>query len=317
MTIEETPRCPIGSYLPTTGSLDTNPFDVIEEVGSRAPFWVEDPADAPGYWVVTKYADAREALQDHERFSAVGVSIPWAELAEPMLPSFADPPEVQKYRRSLVRAMSPTALEGLKPRMEEICADLISKFVDRGHCEAVGEFASLFPITVFLGFFGMPAEQCDEFIYWAHKWLHDRTNQREYWAHIQQIVSAQVDAKVGQPPEDLLGIIANDTIDGEPITRSIAVNIASTVFIGGLETVPTVITWSLRHLALNPDVRATLVADLSETDTAVEELLRMYPVGLPKRRVTRDFDFHGADMRTRRSSPTRTTLTLIGRTTGI
>lgn len=284
-------------YLPSTGRIEVDPFVYLEEIGSITPFWADDPTDVTGYWVVTRYTDAREILQDHARFSAVDAPIPLVTIEDPLLPTYSDPPQVQKYRRAAVKAMSPTAVERLKPRMEEVCAGLIDRFADRGQCDVVTEFARIFPITVFLEFFGMPVDQREEFVHWAHRWLHNRFEQPLAWSKIREMVAAQVEAKRGQSVDDLLGLIANETVDGELLPIRSAVSLASTVFIGGLDTVPTAITWSLRHLALHPDLRAELIADLNKSESAVEEMLRLYPMALPKRRVTHDFQFHGVDMR--------------------
>lgn len=294
---EEAERHPRGHFMASSGPLEVDPFAVIDQLGSVPPFWADDPSDVTGYWVVTRYSDAREILQDHERFSAAGAPIPWVPLEDPLLPTYSDPPQVQKYRRAVVRAMSPSAIERLKPRMEEVCAGLIDGFADRGHCDAVAEFANVFPITVFLEFFGMPVAERAEFAYWATRWLHDRKNQVQAWSRIREIVTAQIEAKRGGQGEDLLGVIANAEIDGEPLPDKAAVSLASTVFIGGLHTVPMAISWSLRHLARHPEIRAALVADLSQCESAAEEMLRLYAMALPKRRVTHDLTFHGVDMR--------------------
>src|SRR5260370_13330001 len=116
---EESERHPRGHFMASSGPLQVDPFAVIDELGSVPPFCAADPSDVTGYWVVTRYSEAREILQDHERFSAAGAPIPWVPLEDPLLPTYSDPPEVQKYRRAVVRAMSPSAIERLKPRMEE------------------------------------------------------------------------------------------------------------------------------------------------------------------------------------------------------
>ena len=92
-------------------------------------------------------------------------------------------------------------------------------------------------------------------------------------------------------------MIANATVDGELISGNVAVSLASTVFIGGLHTVPMAISWSLRHLATHPEIRAELVANPGLAESAAEEMLRLYAMALPKRRVTRDLTFQGVDMR--------------------
>ena len=46
------------------GHFDHDPFATIDELGGAPPYWVDDPSDVDGYWVVSRYEDVREALQD-------------------------------------------------------------------------------------------------------------------------------------------------------------------------------------------------------------------------------------------------------------
>jgi cytochrome P450 len=291
-------RQPAGTYLPSSGSSDTDPFSLIEQIGSWPPFWFEDAADAGGgYWVVTRFQDAREVQQDAATFSAIDAAVPWVVLDQPLLPSFADPPLVQRYRKILIPRMSPAVIEPLKPHMERTCEAILDQFAAAGHCDAVAEFAQVFPLAIFLELFGMPEDGRSEFIFWTHKWHHDRKEQPTAWARIREIVAQHLQAKLSYPGGDLLTAIATATTGDDPISMDDAINLASTVFLGGLDTVPSLITWSLRHLALHPELRAALVADPSLAESAVEEFLRIYSITDPRRRVTKDTDFHGAAMR--------------------
>jgi len=78
----------------------------------------------------------------------------------------------------------------------------------------------------------------------------------------------------------------------------VAINLASTVFLGGLDTLPSNIGWAFRYLATHPAARQRLVEDPSVAPTAAEEVLRIFPF-VPKtaRVAERDAHFYGVDLR--------------------
>src|SRR4029077_6811317 len=82
------------------------------------------------------------------------------------------------------------------------------------------------------------------------------------------------------------------------VDPEVAVNLASTVFLGGLDTVPSILGWIFRHLALHPELRPRIADVPSCAPGAVEEFLRVYPV-VPRSSgtSTRDVDFHGVQIR--------------------
>jgi len=95
----------------------------------------------------------------------------------------------------------------------------------------------------------------------------------------------------------MLSGIANGQIDGEPVESDVAINLASTVFLGGLDTLPSNIGWAFPYLAEHPDQRHQLLDDPSIAAAAAEEFLRTYP-SVPRGGglVTRDAHFHGIDL---------------------
>ena len=181
--------------------------------------------------------------------------------------------------------------------MREVCTEIIGNIRARRRCDAIEEFARVYPIKVIVEFFGLPIDQKEEFRKQAAIFLHDADRRANAWSTIRDIVENELVAKRKNPKDDLLSAIANGRIDGKPLDLPIAVSIASTVFLGGLDTLPSNIGWSLIFLALNPDHRRQIVANPGVIPGAVEEFLRLFSVANPYRRVTRDTEFRGANLR--------------------
>jgi cytochrome P450 len=92
--------------------------------------------------------------------------------------------------------------------------------------------------------------------------------------------------------------IATGQIDGDLVCLDVGVNLASTVFLGGLDTLPSNIGWTLRFLADNPAHRQQIVDNPSCIPLAVEEFFRRFPsVTRNPARATRDVEFHGANIK--------------------
>ena len=277
------------------GSLvEDDPFVYHAEFLDSPPLWTNSDG---GAWMITRFDDARRVLQDPVTFSSVNQTPVGYEMEQPLLPSFADPPELQKYRSLLLPSLTPAKVAPLEQNMRVVCKDLIDSFVDKGRCDAVADFARKYPIAIFIALFGLPPGRSEEFRQHAHAYLHSGPADREApWTSIRGIVQEQIELKRVNPEEDLLSAIATGTIDGELADLDVAVNLASTVFLGGLDTLPSNIGWSLRHLAHHPDLRQRIVADPTVIRPAVEEFLRRFSVANPMRRVTKDVEVGGSQI---------------------
>ena len=291
----EVRRSPVGEFPQRNGPLSYDPYEAMLAVGHKPPFWVEDPNDVDGYWVVTRYEDVLEVLSNTEFFSSLRANIPYFQMEEPLIPTETDPPDTQKVRAILMPCLTARRTAALEPLMHEISSSIIAGFRDRGQCEVVTDFARLYPIAIFLKFFGLPTDRAEEFRKHAHTFLHSPNT--DSWAAIRAIVEEQIRIKREHPADDLLSAVANGKIDGKILDLPTAVNIASTVFLGGLDTLPSNIGWMLRHLANHPDARKQLIDDPSLIPGAVEEFLRLYSVANPVRSVKKDINFHGATMK--------------------
>ena len=127
---------------------------------------------------------------------------------------------------------------------------------------------------------------------------HDIEHSGEAWSAIRAIVREQIEEKRMSPKDDLLSAIANGQIDGQLIDVDSAINLASTVFVGGLDTLPSNIGWSCRYLANHPEARQRIIGQPSVVPRVVEEFLRLWTVTAEDGRIlSRDVEFKGAHMR--------------------
>ncbi len=287
---------PTGKFIDWQGDLDGDPFEALEKLGQQPLFWALEPDDVDGHWVATQFEDVRDILQDAATFSSIDSNVPFVKLDEPLLPSETDPPYTQKLRALLMPLMTAKKVGRYEERMRDVCTSIIESFRKDGKCDVVEQFSRVYPITIFLEFFGLSSDRKDEFRKQANIFLHDAAGRMAAWTKIRAIVKDQLEAKVGSTGDDLLSALANASIDGVPLDTNRAVSIAGTVFIGGLDTVPSALSWTLRLLARRPDLRRQIIETPAVIPSAVEECLRLFSVSSPVRRATRNIDFKGTNI---------------------
>ncbi len=299
MTVAE--RAPVGDFdLHNRRVLEDDPFAAYLAFRERDPFWCTGEKDNGidgGYWVFTRYDAVREIQQDYRTFTH-SEPVPTSQMDYPLMPSFQDPPYQTKLRGVILPLMTPAKIDPLEPRMHEVCRDLIAAFKDRGRCDVVPDFARRYPIAIFGELFGLPAARREEFRELAETWLHDESRKQSSWTAIRGIIRDELESRRASPTDDMLNGVAHSEIDGAPIDLDVAVNLASTVFLGGLDTLPSNIAWTLRFLAQHPEHRQRLIEDPTVIPTAVEEFFRVYPsVAKNEARATRDVHFRGVDIK--------------------
>jgi cytochrome P450 len=253
-----------------------------------------------GTWVFTRAEDIRAVLQDAATFRSGGNRPFGKALGEDwvLVPVDLDPPEHDRMRGFMNPLFSPKRVAALAPKIEQRAVELMSRFEGRGHCAFVEEFAKPFPVTIFLEMFGLPVSEMDRFLVWEENIIHRQgpvqlESMRELRDHLAKIIEERRQA----PRDDLISHAVTGEIDGVKLTYDEIMGMCIMLFMGGLDTVTSELGFLFRHLAENPDQQAQLRADPSLIPTALEELLRMYPIITTGRIAARDVDIAGVHIK--------------------
>lgn len=255
-----------------------------------------------GYWVLTKAADIRAALQQPELFSSRATGIPaQPDRKERLYPLELDPPEHRPHRMILAPHFAPKVVKAKSAAIREVCVELLDPLVPHGCCEFVGDFAQPFPTTIFTSMLGLPNSESKQFVEWNSVLLHDFDNPPRRVAagvEINDYLRALIAERAVEPRDDLLSDLLSAEIDGEPVSRETVQNFTFLLFVAGLDTVTAALSFAFRFLAENPGHRRQLVEDPGLTVSAVEELLRAFSFVNMARTVERDVEFAGVHMKT-------------------
>lgn len=252
-------------------------------------------------WLLTRYALIREILSDTENFTSChetnllsAIGIDW-----PLIPLELDQPQHTMYRKVLEPFFSPASINALDDAIRHACEELIAGFANKDACEFVGEFAEKFPSHIFLDLMGMPRAQLSVFLDWERNMLRGKPDEMvAAMTSILDYLQKFIEEQNENPKSDLMkGIVSARLPDGRPLTTSEKVSICYLLYIGGLDTVYSTITWIFWHLAQDPALQQRLREHPEDTTRAAEELLRAFSAASTGRRAKRDLDFHGVQIR--------------------
>lgn len=267
-------------------------FDRMRELG---PIVYSDQLD--GFWLFTDPEVVKEAIADLELFSNRQATIP-PYAGPPMIPTQLDPPEHAMYRKPIIPYFSAKSMAEKSPIMLRHTRQLLDRIEAKGTCDFVADFARPLPAVVFASLCGLPDEMGDTFVEWVHGMSRSSTeDSTESVFKLRSFLGNLIDERRGSGADDLISVVARAEIDGQPISRQMAENMAFVLTLGGLDTTSGFLSVTWHYLAEHPDQRAALLSSESALQTGLEELLRVFTIVNVTRTVTRDTEWRGVRLR--------------------
>jgi cytochrome P450 len=256
-----------------------------------------------GHWVATRGEDIIAMQRDYQRFSHKHIVLPPMPEGTPrQIPLEMDPPEHASYRRPLMQALVPAIVGELEATVRSVAIEAIERVLPRGECEFIEDFAKILPIHVFLELVDLPLADKSVLLPLAEDAVRGRDAKTRLAAHqgMARYLIDKVRARQAAPGSDLLSKLVNVDLGNGRISEAEAVDYATLVLFGGLDTVAGMIGFIARFLALNPGHRRQLASRLdndSFVKNAIEELIRRHGIANTARVVTEDFDYNGLSFR--------------------
>jgi cytochrome P450 len=282
-----------------------NPFDPAFRADPY-PFYARlrelDPAHLTpfGFVVLTRYEDVVRTLRGNEfsrdvEASATQTDDPARELRRERLRRLRaegqaaknilnlDPPDHTRLRRLVSLAFTPSAIERLRPRIEQLVDDILDRAAERGSMELVDELAFPVPFQVISDLLGMPTEREAE----IREWSQTLTAAIEPTADEATLAAADGAAeKIGRYldeviadrrehlGEDLLSQLLVVEEAGDRLSPAELRSFVVLLYIAGHETTVNLIGNGVLALLRHPDELRRWRDDPSLDGTAIDELLR-------------------------------------------
>lgn len=252
-----------------------------------------------GHWIVQRHDLIAEVVKNPAVFSAREMQIPRVENPPYFIPLSVDPPENVPYRHVLMPKFSPRSVAEMEPKMRALAAEIVDSVATNGSCDFVQDVAARFPVSVFMDVMGLPLEKLHEFRAIADTYFKARTDEQiqQSSAQIFGIFGELIEYRRAKPQDDLLTHFLTVDFEGRKLSQDEILAMCFVLFLGGMDTVTNVTSFSFQYLSGQPELQARLASDLSLIGRFAEEGLRMFGVIGTPRLVVQDFDAHGVSFR--------------------
>jgi cytochrome P450 len=274
----------------------------LAELAARGPVHHLTLATGADAWVVTGYAEAKAVLTDPRVIREGASNSPYGEEMPAALYSAlnshmltTDPPVHTRLRRLVSAAFTRRRVDGLAPRIERICADLLDGMAKTleadGEVDLIDAFAGPLPITVICELLGVPSESHAAVRGWAGPLLAGRFVGYEAYSRAAgefvDFLHLLLADKRRQPADDLLSALV-EVRDGEDrLSEDELTSMVQLLLLAGHETTVNLIANGMSALLADSGQLALLRAEPDRLPAAVEELLRFdSPAQVPVPAIT-------------------------------
>jgi len=243
-------------------------------------------------WVISNFEHADAVLRDprlHSDTSAIelfdtgpsGASF-FSVMKKLLL--YLDPPEHDRIRGLVTKAFTPRAVEMRRPRIQAEVDRLLDRMEDQGKTDLVSDFGYPLPIAVICEMMGIPIEDRDIFMTWAH----DFARRGDVSAVTDDVIERGERASEGFRDyflalarsrrralgDDLISALVRVEEGGERLTDEEIVSSCVILLQAGHETTADLISLGTRGLLLHPDQRALLMTEPGRIQSAPDEFIR-------------------------------------------
>jgi len=256
------------------------------------PIAVVEGDDLPPVSLVTRHADVFDISKDATvwRNQPRSILMPLSVAAEQEARGLKletlidlDDPRHRELRALTLDWFKPSSLARLQGRVDELAERAVERMRElEGECDFATEVALTMPLNVILSILGLPESDYSRMLRLTQEIFAgaDEELQRaesDLWATLVEYFeyfSALTEARRAAPTEDLASLIANATINGEPLGVLEQLSYYVIVASAGHDTTSSSIAGGLLALIEHPDELRRLQVDADLVPTAAEEVIR-------------------------------------------
>lgn len=271
------------------------PHAAFAQLRRDEPVYWNPEADGAGFWAITRYEDIAEISRSPTLFSSAhengghrifnenevsvansgdsGIGTPFISL---------DPPRHQQYRSLIVPCLSAARLADMESRIRERAVGLIERMPMGEEIDLVQALAAPLPLLTLAELLGLGAEMWEPLYHWTNAFVGEddpefRKDPEEMkrtmdafggWCH------SLFEARRAQPTGDVASMLANATVDGEPMSFGDFVGNMVLVLVGGNETTRNSISHTVAAFSADPEQWDRIRAAPEGLKIATREMVR-------------------------------------------
>lgn len=292
------------------------PYDYFGQLRETDPVHRNDKW---GGWIVTRYDDVRQCLQDDQHLSVEveadrlrnsSLDIPVMKSMFPQWVFYLDPPEHTKLRTVIGEAFNPAMVQEQQEKVEEVTERLVDdiKRRDPDEIELIGDFAYPLPVQIITRILGLPLDDKQQLGDWSsdialtlfHHYNAENRHQRteEGLKEFSDYVRRVVQQREANPQDDLITYLLEAESDGLTLNEDEVVATVVGLLFAGHETTTKLLANGVLELLRHPDQLELLREEPSRAPKAVEEILRYHGTSKSLTRgVKEDFELRGKQIK--------------------
>lgn len=278
------------------------------------PIHLIEHEDFAPFHVLTKHADVLEVELHHQE---------WHNAPRPVISNLAadrrreeqgdflrtlihmDDPDHRVFRNMTADWFLPKNLAKLNERLADLAKQSVDKMADMGgECDFAKDIAMQYPLQVILAILGLPEEDYGRMLTLTQEMFGAQDEELGRGQTLEDLAAvindffiyftALTEDRRANPTDDLASVIANATIDGEPLNQMDAISYYTIVATAGHDTTASSMAGGMHALIDHPDQLRRLQDDPSLMATAADEIIRwVTPVKHFMRNATTSYQLRG------------------------
>jgi cytochrome P450 len=290
----------------------SDPYPAYRAMRERGPV----QRTAAGHWLALGYDEVSRLLTDPRFGEAAGrggrirLSRDRREGPQRLLGRVdtmlsQDPPEHTRLRRLVSKAFTPSSVQKMRPRIQQIVDELLEGLAGRAEFDLVAEVSWPLPVIVIADMLGIAREDRERFKRWSDAMVAtlggdyaSLDEARRSNEELVEYVSRVIAERRNEPRDDLISRLVAAEERGQTLSEDEMLGTVALLLVAGNETTTHLISNGMLLLLRHPDQIARLRTDPSLLPSAVDEMLRCTgPVHTTRRTARTEVSLGGAEIK--------------------
>ncbi|MDG1066663.1 MAG: cytochrome P450 [Luminiphilus sp.] len=232
-----------------------------------------------GHWIIFTHKLAHQVLCDAKNFGSFPIGVPANYQQRPrLIPLESGPDEHRRYRRLLLPVFQPDVVKTMESSVRAHACAVLDAVMGNDKIDFLSDIAKPIPTRVFAEQMGLESTMLPQFYAWETGFYRAPTLEerlacgQQIALHLQQVVE-QHQKQPGAG--NIVDLLLAAEVEGERLTAEEVQGIAYLLFLAGIDTVASMLSFTILQLARNPHQYAQLHEDPEKVAASVEEFLRL------------------------------------------